>query len=877
MKNNYKYDPPELLMIFLEWFCSQKYYEEVSGDLIEIFQSRANKKSPFLNRFFFFFDVVKFFRPFYWKKSLFINEGNLIMLSSYIKFAFRNFLKHSFNSAINVIGLTVGITCLLYICSYIYFEKSYDKQWEDYDRIYRLVTDASFMGKEMKTIESSQLVTKVLPDELPELEKITLMRTFSNFTVTYKENTIKEPNVLSTDSNFFSFFKTDFIFGSPENALKENQHIYIAKSVSYKLFGDTNPLGKSIKLDFNKEYLIKGVYEDFPLNSHFKPGIIKKNLKQEFHAWTNFNFVNYIKILPGTDPAEIQKKIDKITLKYLEKDFAKYGIDMEKFSNSGNRFDLKLQKITDIHLTSHLTGEFEENADSQYITIFAIIGAFILILAAVNFINLSTARSSLRAKEVGIKKAVGSTRKELIQQFLVESVLISLFSFLLAVIIITFGFDYFNSLTGIVFENSVYSNFIILPGLFLIIFLTGIVAGSFPAFVLSRFSPVKVFRNRFTVSSKSNLRNGLVIFQFATSIILIVGTLVVFEQLNYIKNKKLGYDKDQLLVINDAHIAGKGIYALKEKAKTLENVLNCTISSYLPVGEYRRTNGAFPDGNKNDPRILPMQSWFVDYDYISTLGLEIIKGRNFNKKIASDSNAIIINRACLEHFGFENPLEHYLSQGNKDGKLDHFNIIGVVENFHFSSLKEIIQPLIMRIGDNRGYITFRIKGNIEETIGNLKSLWKSVAPDKPFNYYFMDESFNNLYFAEMKIGKLFGIFAALAIFIASLGLLGLIAFTVERKTKEIGIRKVLGASTSSLINLLLKDFLILVLISFIIAAPVSYYFLEEWLNNYAYRTEIPVFIFLIAGFVSIGIAVATVIYHSFKASSLNPIDTIKYE
>lgn len=875
--NKDKHSSPKLLLKLLELFCSPKYLQEITGDLEELFLLRKKKYIYPLNVLLLFMDIIKFCRPTFWKFNYFNLSGGIIMLSNNIKFAFRNFIKHRFNSIINVIGLTISITCIFYICSYIYYEMSFDKHIKDSDQIYRLTTDSSFMEKVIKTARASAITGKILYDQIPEINDFTQISPYKPGTLSYKEKIINEEKICSADSNFINIFNLKIHFGDFSKALRNPDEIIISQSLSSKFFGSQNPVGKKLKLNSYKYFTISGVFADFPANTHFKPNLLFTRNYNFVSDWVNPRTVIYLKLQPNSDVSQVQTKIDQINESYLVKDFAKYGVDLNSFKQNKNYYKLKLQPLNDIHLRSDLADEFESNSDIQYVYIFQIIGIFILVIASINFINLSTARTTLRAKEVGIKKVMGSSKKELVIQFLLESVITSLISFIFALIIFSFGFRSFNSFLGLKFDNLLFSDYNLLLAILLIIIAVGFIAGSFPAFVLSSFSPIKALKNSLNLSSKSILRNGLVTFQLVISMILIVSTFIVFQQINYIQNKNLGFEKERTIIFENTNGPSSKIQLFKERLLEHKNILNATVTGFLPVGKTRHTSVFFPDGNVNDSRSLIQQLWSVDFDYIETLGIKLIKGRNFNEAFGTDSSSIIINEACAKHFGFDNPLNHTLSRISSNDKMVHHKIIGIVNDFHFESFKEIIRPMVLMPKISNHNLTIKINGNPEDILNYVKAQWNNIMPDKVFNYKFLDEQFATLYDSELRMGKLMSIFALLAIIIAALGLLGLVTFSIERKTKEIGIRKVMGANTFSIFNLLTKDYFVLLFCAILVSLPLSYYIIQLWISDYAYKTDFSFWAFLLSGIICALIVLITILFQTIKTSAITPVKIIKYE
>lgn len=806
------------------------------------------------------------------------------MLRNFLKITFRNLYKNPFFTVINIAGLAVGMTCVLFIIFFVKDELSFDRHSSQSESIYRMYVDARFMGKEFITAMTGGPIGPGYKNEFPEiLDYVRIMDDGLSF-IEYEKISYKEPRVFFADSNFFKFFSLPLVRGNVVDVLNSPDEIAISEKIALKYFGSENPVGKILRLDEKTDYTISGVFKNFPENSHFHMDFVgsicsKKWLEND--QWTNANVYTYVLLNDNCKSESIEDKYQVMLDKYIRPEVESFGVSIDDFLKSGNRWDFKFQPLTDIHLHSNLSDELEPNGSIEYVYIFSAIGIFILLLASINFINLSTARSASRAKEVGIKKVVGSLKTDLIMQFLSESICISVISLLIALGIVELLLPYFNELVGKNVSASYFTDLWIFGAILTISVLTGLLAGSFPAFVFSSFKPVDVLKGNLSSGIKKGwLRSGLVVFQFSISIVLIIGTMIVFNQLNYIQNRNLGFDKEQRVIIDDAYILGKNLWAFKEEVRKLPDVQNITVSGYLPVDSYRNINGTFPDGDSNSEALLPMQSWRVDSDYIETMGMELVKGRNFSPLIPSDSNAVIINESCAKHFGWENPLEHRISRGVNIEPLEiaNYNVIGVVKDFHYESLKNKIEPLVIYLGENNGFITLRIKTkDIPNLIDNVKENWNKLSSDKPFSYRFMDESFDKIYSSEQRIGRIFTVFAGLAILIGCLGLFALSAYTAERKTKEIGIRRVLGGSIQGMVFLLSREFIKLVLISYIISAPLAYLLMNKWLEDYAYRTEVGLGVLLYAGIISLFIALVTVSYHAIKAAVVDPAKSLKYE
>jgi putative ABC transport system permease protein len=558
------------------------------------------------------------------------------------------------------------------------------------------------------------------------------------------------------------------------------------------------------------------------------------------------------------------------------------GTSAEELAEKGElRAEFFLQPLRRIHLHSDLVGELAPTSDAKYVYIFSAIAVFIIIIACINFMNLSTARSAGRAKEVGIRKVLGSFRKQLIGQFLTESMVLSIISMVIALLLVRLFLSPFNALAGKTLVMGHLNQNSMPIVIILVTIISGFLAGSYPAFFISAFKPSNTLKGRIRTGMKTGiLRSGLVIFQFTASVILIIGTFIVYNQLHYIQNKKLGYVKEQVLILNDTYLLRKQAESFKNEMLAYPEIVNATMTNYLPVTPSNRNLSAvFPDGERDSKRASSIQNWIVDYDYIETMGMNIVEGRDFSREYSTDVDAVIINQAAAEQFAWDKPLEHKVARvTSMKGDFKLHQVIGVVEDFHYETLRANIGPVVMFLGNNTSRISFRINtDNISNTIGLLEKKWKEFLPNQPIEYVFMDERFENMYRSEQRIGKIFGVFTTLAVFIGCLGLFGLAAFTAEQRTKEIGIRKVLGATAPGIIRLLMKEFVILIAIANVIAWPMAYFIMQGWLKDFAYRISIGVWIFLVAGISTLLIAIFTVVIQATKAALMDPIDSLRYE
>ena len=810
------------------------------------------------------------------------------MIKNFLKTAWRNLIKNKTYSIINILGLAIGLSCFLLIAMYVIDELSFDRYNDKAGRIYRINSDIKFGGAEMHMPVTSDMMGQLLKKDYPEAEQYTRIYTFNGNKLIKKGNEyINEAKVAHVDSTFFDVFTLPAIEGNTKTALDEPNTVVLTKSTALKYFGTTDVVGKTIETNDNDHtfYKVTAVIKDIPENSHFHFDFLfsMKNVDYRWGQLTSHNFYTYLLLRPGTNYKAFEKHFAEYTEKYVLPDARQFmNINsMADFEKAGNKLVYSLIPLTKIHLYSDRSFELSSGGNIQYVYIFSAVALFILIIACINFMNLTTARSANRAKEVGIRKVLGTERKYLVGQFLFESVFMVVLSLFISLGIIYLVMPAFNDVSGksMNLEN-LFSPYLI-PILILLPILVGLLAGSYPAFFLSAFRPIEVLKGKLKLGSKSGgLRSVLVVFQFATSIILIIGTIIVYRQLHYIQNKNLGYDKNEVLIIDGTSSLGDNIDAFKNEVLQMPGVESGTISSFLPVSNSSRSDQTYSkEAVMNPQNGIDMQTWRIDYDYIKTLRMKTIKGRNFSKDFGTDSNAVIINQTTAAFLGYKDPVGQKIYTLNRDNtQTISYHIIGVVQNFNFESLKKDIGPLCFVLG-KRGYITtFKINAaNINSLISLIEAKWKAMAPGMPFSYRFLDDSFNEMYNAETRIGKIALIFSILAIFIACLGLFGLATFIAEQRTKEIGIRKVLGASVNGVVRLLSNDFLKLVVIAFIIAAPLSWWAMHHWLQDFAYRTDISWWIFVLAGAITLFIALATVSFQAVRAAIANPVKSLRTE
>jgi len=814
------------------------------------------------------------------------NKNSKVMFKNYLRIATRNLLKQKFYSFINIFGLAIGVAICLVITLFVFDELSYDRHFVDSDRIYRMNSDVKFGGNDMKLSVMPAPTANAMVNDYPEVEASTRLRSWGSWLVRKDEETIKEHDVIWADSTFFSVFDIPILHGNAKTALAEPNSIAISESLARKYFPNEDAQGKMLTLNNDREVKITAVYKDIPKNSHFHFDILIAMIDLDQSKETNWlsqNFHTYIKLREGADPKVLESKFPAMLEKYAGPQIKQFmGITLEEFQASENNVEYSLMPLMDIHLYSVYAPVIEAGGEIRYVYLFSVVALFILLLACVNFMNLSTAKSADRAKEVGIRKVMGSFNTHLIRQFLMESILLSLLAVILALAISSFILPLFNDLSGKELSlplNSLSFWIIILAGILAL----GTLAGLYPAFFLSSFKPITVLKGKLSSRlGNHRFRNILVVFQFCISILLIIGTATVYNQLNYIQNKKLGFSKDQVIIIQDASSMGNQLESYRNEIVKDSKIIDGTLTGFLPIRSWRNNSAFWPKGNKNIDNSVSMQKWWVDDDYIETMGMKIIQGRNFSKDFPSDSLGMILNEEALKLFGFEEPIGAEVQTSHRSSDLEElytdYHVIGIVENFHFESMKDKVGALCLVLGKETGMASFRFQAeNTKEVISLLEDKWKEMAPMQPFQYTFMDDEFAMMYESEQKVGKIFISFAVLAIIIACLGLFALAAYTAEQRTKEIGVRKVMGASVKGVIFLLSKDFGILVFISFIIASPIAWYGTSLWLRSFEYKAVPGIWIYLASGIAALVIAWLTTGYQAIKAAIINPARSLRDE
>ena len=791
-------------------------------------------------------------------------------------------------SAIKIGGFALSIAACLLIALYIKDELSYDKNWATADRIYRITGEYKINGKVETGADWPAPMAKALKEDFPEVEK---SGRFMDAPLFYgagsnqlrradvQQNTF-EQRFSYADQDMLDILQVPMVYGDRAHALSEPNTMVISKSKADKYFPNQNPVGKIMILNNDNKtlYKIGGVMQDFPKTSHIHYDFLLTMTGHQLWdgeqtTWMASNYPTYVLLKPGADPAQFQNKLKLILTKYyvpvLKESGDKQADDIAKNAK------LLIQPITDIRLYSANIDDRLDKGDIRFVWLFGAIAVFILVIACINFINLSTAKSANRAKEVGLRKVVGSHRSSLVKQFLTESLLFSVLSFVLGLLIAILLLPYFNMLAAKSLTIP-WTAWWLLPMMIVAAIIIGVIAGLYPSFYLSSFKPINVLKGQLSKGSKNSiLRNGLVIFQFTTSIILIIGTLVIYNQTKYILNKKVGFDKDQVLLVQGTNTLEDKIETFKNELLKSSEIKSVSISDYLPIAGTKRDGNTFYKEGKTKEDIGEFgQKWQVDYDYVKTMDMHIIEGRYFSKDMASDSAATVINQTMAKKLGLKKPVGRRIENG-----WQKFTGIGVMEEFNFESMRQDVTPLCLVLGKyNSSIVSVKISGaDTKSAISYVSSVWKSFSPNQPFHYTFLDESFANMYADVQRTGSIFTSFAVLAIIIACLGLFALSAFMAEQRNKEIGIRKVLGASVSGITAMLSKDFVKLVIISIVIASPVAYWAMTKWLQDFAYRISISWWMIAAAGLTAIVIALITISFQSIRAAITNPVKSLRTE
>ncbi len=817
------------------------------------------------------------------------------MIKNYLKVAIRSLVKRKGYTFINVFGLAMGMAVCLLIVLFIQSELGYDAFHKNGKDVYRVVLDRKYPGRSTSYSIIPSSIGESIQHEYPEVKQST--RLFNvvgngNFFLKIGEKVFEEKRVLLADSNFFAVFTAPLLQGDAATALQKVNTAVITETTAKKYFGAASAaMGKSFTTDDDVHYIVSGVCKDWPENAHFTFDILLSSVSFNFTRqpnYTGFSAHTYLLLNPNTAPASLEAKFPHIIDKYVSGAIARnFNMTYQQFQQAGNGYHYYLQPLTKIHLTSDLEAELRPNGSIKTIYIFSVIAIFILVIASINFINLSTARSVERAKEVGIRKTFGSEKKSLIAQFLIESVLVSLFSILIAILFIVLLLPLFNKVAGKELSIGYFLDPVRMLLLLLFAVAVGLVAGLYPAFILSSFKPILVLKGKF----KSNkygmaLRNGLVVFQFAISVILIISTITVNRQMQYMLGDKLGFRKDHIIDIQRADLLEQKIQSFKNDVVTVPGVENISGTTAIPGqdGFFGITWQAVGSGAKEP---MTGRSVIADDQFAAVLDIKMKEGRFFSKQFLTDSLAVVLNEKAVEELGLTNPIGARVSTTEENfngpnGAPYTYTVVGVIKDFHFQSLHQKITPLVFasasKFGNRSPALVIRVKAdNFAASLAGIEKLWKQYVPERPFHYDFLDQTLADQYQAETTMQRIFTIFSVLAIFIACIGLLGLAAYATQLRMREISIRKILGANAGSIISMLSKDFLRLIIISFVVAFPLAWWGMHAWLQNFAYRTTLSWWVFALAGAIAALIALLTISFQAIKAAVANPVKSLRTE
>jgi len=803
------------------------------------------------------------------------------MLKNYITVAIRNILKYKFFSLINITGLVIGITCCLLLFVYVMDELSYDTFHKDYQQVYRVALHGRIGGQEARTTTSAIPLGPAMLAEIPGIDHYLRMKTAAygaGYAIRYEEKSFTEQQILIADSNFFTFFSFPLIQGDPRTALNEPNTMVLTEALANKYFGTTDAIGKTLIIGNDRKAVkVTGIAKEAPSNSHFhfQAVISFATFEKDYYSgWGGNSWQTYVRINPKVSISDVESGMDKLVVKNMGKELEEgLGISFDEFKKQGGIYRYYLYAMADTHLRSDLQGEMDPGGSIENVYIFSGVGLFILLIACINFMNLSTARSAGRAKEIGLRKTLGSQRQQMIGQFLSESYIYSTVAIVLAVALSYLILPYFNLLSGKELTLAALTTPYFLGAALALLIFVGFLAGSYPALYMTSFSAVEVLKGKIRAGVRSKgIRSSLVVFQFAISTFLIIVTAIVFQQLNYLQDKDLGMDKQNIVSVNGTRRLGTNASAYKESALSIPGVKATSFTTNSFPGINNTT--LMREKSKEIDHLVGLYA--ADWDHLNTLQMTLKSGRFFSRGNAADSASCLINEMAIKEFGWDDPLGKEITDFSNDSPV-HVRVIGVIQDFNFESVKEKIRPLVLRFSSSGSELTIRYEGNPREVVAALDNLWKELAPGEPFEYNFLDQEFDNLFRAEMRLRDIFTVFSALAIVIASLGLFALAAFTTEQRTKEVGVRKAMGASVANLTFLLSKEFTRLVLIAIVPAIAGGWYVANWWLSSFSYRITINPWVFIGCSFLAIIVAWLTVSYQAIKAASVAPVKSLRYE
>jgi len=873
--------PPRWADHFLEWFCSSELLEGIQGDLHELYGKWIKRMGPVKARWYYLFNVILFLRPFaFRRKKPHYHVNYIAMYKNFFIVALRNMVRQKFYSFITLLGLTIGVAATLFILLYIIDELSYDKFHTNIDRMYRVGLNGKLAGQEIHVALTPPPLAQAMVREVPGVESALRMWQWNDVVIRYEDQVYTEDLIFHTDSNFFDFFSFKLIEGDPQTALKEPNSMVLKESMAKKIFGDGEKLGKILIFsNENKAMKVTGVAEDPTHNTHFDFNYLVSFSSNDFgesDQWLSNTFPTLFLINENADINEIVSKLNnELIPKYVGPQLQQLlGISLDQFLEQDGAYGYFIDAVKDLHLYSHVDFDLGTSGDIDYIYIFAAIGLFILIIASTNFMNLSTAKSSGRAREVGMRKTFGSSKKQLIGQFLIESINYSLIAVLIAILLVIILLPNFNLLSGKDLEFS----YLLKPGLIAavisLMLFVGFLAGSYPAFYLTSYRITEVLKGKVTKGmGGGRIRGVLIVLQFAISILLIICTILVYNQLQYTQNKNLGFIKEKVIVISNVDRLNSNRKAFKDALMGESNIVAASYSNSMIPEVYNTT--VFRKPGLEEDHIVGV--YFADHEHVEVLGYELVKGRNFSRDFPSDSTAMLVNQVVVDEMGWEEPIGEKLISYDGPQPLE-LEVVGVLKDFNFESLHANVRPILILLGNFGNVMSVRFKmDDPKEAISLIEGKWKDFVPEEPFEFSFLDETFDEMYRSEQRLGTLFSTFTILAILIACLGLFGLAAFTTDQRTKEIGIRKAMGASGFIIARLMSTEFMKYILIAFILSIYPAYYFINNWLENFAYRIDISIWVFLISGVTALVIALLTVSYHALKSARINPATTLRYE
>jgi putative ABC transport system permease protein len=878
--------PPQWIDRVIDTLAPPELAEEIRGDLYESFKHDLTGQSHRrANRNYIFNGIGFLFRRFFWRSSRITQSNSFSMINNYFLIAWRHLLKNKMFYVINIFGLSVGLACALLIGSYIYSELTYDTYPENAENIYRVEVRALGNGNWVEYSNVDYGVGSGMADAYPEIVSFTrISRGYAPY-LHYNDIVSKEENIALVDSVFLDFFSLPLLSGNSKTALAEPNQIVVSAAFAKKYFGDDDPMDKILTVGTNTAFKVTGVFDKIPDRSHFHfDALLSQStvFRTPRESWSNIGIFTYLQLSDGADAKALENKFPDLVKKHVVPEIqADMGVSREEAEKAVNTFVFSLRPLRDIHLGSHTSNELGANGDIKYVYILGALAMFILLLACVNFINLSTATSTKRAREVGVRKVMGSIKSQLVWQFLTESLLLAFCAMLFAYGIVAAVLPMFGELTG----KPIGISFFISGSTILIVvaatFLVGLISGIYPSIFLSSFNTVRVLKGATApgAGKRDHLRSGLVVFQFAVSSALIVATLVVYEQLGYMQNKDLGYSKDQVLVIKDTRLLRANEKIFRDQVAGDSRVISASISAHMPGEANLDGTQAFAKEQraKENGSEIHIDIFRVDYDYLATLGISVAYGRNFSRDFPSDSAAVVINQTAAYELGWtpETAIDKVLVRSGRE----EYRVVGVVNDFNYASPRQRVGPLVMMLRYNRGSILVKLQAtDIQSFLVDAKTKWDQLAASDnavPFSYTFLDEKFDALYVDEERTGRIFTAFASIAIVIAGLGLFGLSTFSAEQRVREIGIRKVLGASAQQVLLMLSKQFMLLVLMAFLIATPLVTWGMNQWLEDFAYRVEIRWWIFVVAAMISFAIAFVSMSVQAVKAAVANPVATLR--